>query len=172
MILQYITDSLGERNAVILSMIDCNKIEKERQELEELRKYKKINIALAKLQKILNLTNEIDKEKARIELSKMIPKDESASVIPKIGWGYHDDLIQTGTSFKITPYFSTNKKISFFDLYKNLLKISDYKFMDSFIEGFDIILAENPEEIKIGILPATEIANKTKAIHINFKIII
>lgn len=135
-------------------------------------KEEKINIALIKLQKLLNLAPIEDKEKVRLELSKMVPANANASIHPKIGWGYHEDLIQTGTTFKVTPCYATNEKTSLFDLYANLLRNFDSEFneIDMFVQGFDVILSEKPKQIKLGFLPTTEFPNKTKVCHISFKI--
>ena len=170
--LQYVTDNLGQKNAVLLSMIDWKKIEKEKQELKELRRYKKLKIALTKLQQLLDLATEKDKEKLRIELSKIVPENKNASVHPKIGWGHYDDLIQSGSAFKVEPCIKSNKKESVFTLFSRLIKMSDFDDTHDFIEAFDIILDKKPDKIVIGVLPATEIANKTSAVNINFKIIL
>ncbi len=134
-------------------------------------KKQKLDIALEKLKRLLELAPENDKENVRKELLKMIPENEKASVHPKIGWGYHDDLIQTGTTFKVVPCFASDKKTGLFELYSNLLSNSDFDITDKFIEGFDVILSENPKKIKMGFLPAIEIAEKTTACRISFKIL-
>ena len=137
-------------------------------------KDQKINKAIEKLQQLLALAPEEDIEKVRIELAKMIPTDAKASVHPKIGWGYHDDLIQTGTSFKVMPCYATQEPISLLDLYSNLIRSFDAEHdeTDKFIEGFDVLINEKPTQIRLGVLPATEMAEKTVATHISFKIII
>ncbi len=140
--------------------------------MTKIEKTNKLDTALKKLKKLLELAPTEDKEKLRKELSKMVAENENASVYPKIGWSFHDSIIQTGTTFKVVPCFTDTKINTPFELYANLLKISDFDVIDKFIEGFDIILSEKPDKIRIGLTPATKLGSKTMACRISFKILL
>ncbi len=136
-----------------------------------MEKEEKLNIALQKLKQLLSLAPETDKEKVRIELSKMIPENKDASVNPKIGWGHFDDSIQTDFSFMVTPYIVIDKHKSLYELFSNLIEKSNIEKIDLFNMAFDVLLNKNPKQIRIGGFTSLLIASKTKAITTNFKII-
>ncbi len=125
--------------------------------------------ALEKLKKIFVLISEKDKKKLQTELAKMMPVDSNARVTTKIGWGHFNDLIQVGLTFMVVPYIKEQKNRSGFSLLSELIKKSELT-ISKFNEGFDIILTKKPDKIKIGFIPALEIAEKTKSCRISFNI--
>ena len=124
--------------------------------------------ALEKLKEILNLLSLSDSEKLSAELSEMMPANKNARVTTKIGWGYSDNLLQVGFDFMTVPYKKVHKKDAFY-LYSELMKQSE-QLPEEFIEAFDIIINKKLEKIKLGFIPALEIAKQTKACSINFNI--
>ncbi len=123
-----------------------------------------------KLKRILDLASPEDKEKLRVELAKMVPLSENSKVTTKIGWGHHENLIQTSFTFMVVSYKEdkeTKKEENL--LFSELLNKSELSYM-KINEGFSVILDEKPKKINIGFIPALEISEKTKACSISFKI--
>ena len=99
----------------------------------------------------------------------MVPENENASVESKIGWGYYDNLIQSGSTFKVSPCSNNISENDLFNLYSKLIELSNNDISE-FIDAFDIILSEKPNKISIGVIPAFKISEKTFVITINLKV--
>ncbi len=125
--------------------------------------------ALEKLKKILDLISEEDKKKLQTELAKMMPTDSNARVTTKTGWGHFNDSTQVGFDFMTVQYKKSYKMNDAFYFFSKLMKSSDLS-TNKFIEAFDIILNKKPVRVKLGFIPALDIADKTKACSVNFKI--
>lgn len=125
--------------------------------------------AQEKLKRILDLASPEDNEKLRKELSKMIPLDNNSRVTAKIGWGYQG-YTQVGITFMVVPYAENKDAKNAYSLFYDLMSKADIPF-SKFNESFDVILEENSKKINLGFIPALEIAEKTKACSLNFKIL-
>ena len=110
-----------------------------------------------KLEKILSLVTDEDKEKLRLELAKMMPIGEEADVKLKIGWGHHEDAIHVSLGFTVKPFAVLDETADLFEMYGALLKNTNREDLDKLIESFNVILLENPESQTMAVFTSFEI---------------
>ena len=123
-----------------------------------------------KLKKILDLASSEDKEKLRLELSKMLPEGKESKVTTKIGWGHYDKKIHSSISFFVSSTTSAEKELDLFSLYSKVLENINDSDKERFAESLDVILSQNPKKVKLGNLPSMQIDNKFRAISTSFEV--
>lgn len=121
-----------------------------------------------KLQQIFSLITDEDKEKLRIELSKMVPS-ESSVVKARVFTETHSDRVQNVLHFVLEAFTEDESNESAYNLLQNLIKKSKVE-LGNVIKGFDFVLDQKPLRIELGDSPALEIAENTMAYMIFFKV--
>lgn len=121
-----------------------------------------------KLQQIFSLITDEDKEKLRIELSKMVPS-ESSVVKARVFTETHSDRVQNVLHFVLVAFTEDESNESAYNLLQNLIKKSKVE-LGNVIKGFDFVLDQKPLRIELGDSPALEIAENTMAYMIFFKV--
>ena len=130
-----------------------------------------MNETQLKLKQILDLASFEDKEKLRLEFSKMLPANKESKVTTKIGWGDYAEKTHSSISFFVSSSMPAKKEFDLLSLYSQILENINDSEKQLFAESLDVILSKKPQKVKLGNLPSLQIDNKFRAISTSFEIV-